>query len=123
MCIRFVRSRTRESFAYANLFGLLLPDVPPSYNVAPTHTVPAVRCTEQREAVLMRWGLVPSWSRDGKSRFTARAETAAEKPSFRSAFRKRRCLIPADGYFEWQATSAGKQPYLFRVRGGEPFAF
>ena len=71
----------------------------------------------------MRWGLIPSWSRDGKAPLiNARAETVADKPAFRSAFRKRRCLVPADGFYEWQALPGRKRPFLFRRPDGTPFA-
>jgi putative SOS response-associated peptidase YedK len=111
-------------YEYADLYGLALPDVPPSYNVAPTQPVPVVRLADgRREAAVVRWGLVPSWSRDGRPFINAMAETAHEKPTFRAAFKRRRCLVVADGYFEWAGTGRAKQPYLFRLAGGEPFAF
>ncbi|MBV9124870.1 MAG: SOS response-associated peptidase, partial [Planctomycetes bacterium] len=81
---------------------------------------------EQREMSLLRWGLVPSWAEDpaiGNRLINARAETAAEKPAFRSAFRQRRCLIPADGFYEWQRHPGGKTPYYFSLRDKQPFAF
>src|SRR4051812_9711668 len=122
MCGRFVRHT--NVYELTDLLGVPWPDVPPSYNVAPTQAVPVVReGTDGREGVVMTWGLVPSWSKDGKPLINARGETAADKPTFRSAFKTRRCLIPATGYFEWQATDGGKQPWLFRLLGGEPFAF
>jgi putative SOS response-associated peptidase YedK len=102
-------------------------EIPPSYNVAPTQQVAAVledeggRCLE-----MLRWGLVPSWADDpeiGARMINARSETAAEKPSFRRAFRGRRCLIPADGFYEWKRENGGKQPYYFRMQDGRPFAF
>jgi putative SOS response-associated peptidase YedK len=92
----------------------------PRFNVAPTQPIAVIR---PGELVALRWGLVPSWSKDCKGFINARAETAAEKPTFRSAFKKRRCLIPADGFYEWQRTKAGKRPYFIRLRDGEPFAF
>jgi putative SOS response-associated peptidase YedK len=101
--------------------------LPLRYNIAPTQDVPVIRQADAgRELVTMRWGLIPSWSKDPKKGpllINARADTVAEKPSFRSAFKKRRCLIPADGFYEWKADGRKKQPYLFEVDGGEPFAF
>jgi putative SOS response-associated peptidase YedK len=79
-----------------------------------------------RQVALLRWGLVPGWASDpriGFSCINARAETAASKPAFRSAFRRRRCLIPTDGFFEWQKQGKARQPFLFRIRDGQPFAF
>jgi putative SOS response-associated peptidase YedK len=76
--------------------------------------------------VFLRWGLIPSWAGDpriGNRLINARAETAAEKPSFRSAFRQRRCLVLADGFYEWQRLDGKKQPYYFRMRDSQPFAF
>lgn len=101
----------------------------PRYNIAPTQEVAAVRSAAggpQRELVFFRWGLIPGWADDpgiGNRLINARAETAAEKPSFRSAFRQRRCLILADGFFEWQKLAGRKQPHYFRLRDGQAFAF
>jgi putative SOS response-associated peptidase YedK len=128
MCGRFTLTDPRE--ALSHLFPLLdFPDVPPNYNVAPTQAVLAVRVPAGRdrpEPALLRWGLVPSWADDpaiGNRLINARAETAAEKPAFRSAFRQRRCLVLADGFYEWQKVGGTKQPYRFRLRDGAPFAF
>jgi putative SOS response-associated peptidase YedK len=98
------------------------------YNVAPTQSVPIVRAKDStREMVLVRWGLIPSWAKDaniGYRLINATADTVATKPSFRSAFKKRRCLIPADGFYERQKLKdGGKQPYLVRLNGEEGFAF
>jgi len=110
-------------------------DLTPRYNIAPTQQVPVIRQVganqtdsdgTQRECVAMRWGLIPSWAKDtsiGNRMINARGETVAEKPSFRAAFKRRRCLIPADGYYEWQAGSKPKQPYHFHLEEDEPFAF
>jgi len=101
----------------------------PRYNIAPTQNVPVVRLkpdTAKRELVLLRWGLIPSWAKDPKiaySTINAKAETVAEKPAFRSAFRKRRCLIPATGFYEWQQEGKQKQPMYIRLRDHRPFAF
>jgi putative SOS response-associated peptidase YedK len=127
MCGRIVRTASRETVA--ELFQV--PDPPtlfPLYNIAPTQPVLAVREAATgtgRELVTLRWGLIPHWSSDpkiGNRLINARAETAAEKPAFRSAFRKRRCLIPADAYYEWQKLEKTKQPYVFRMKDGRTFA-
>jgi putative SOS response-associated peptidase YedK len=100
----------------------------PRYNIAPTQTVPIVRLDEsgQRRVDGARWGLVPHWAKDpsiGNRMINARSETAADKPAFRSAIRRRRCLIPADGFFEWHRVAGGKQPYHIRFRDRRVTAF
>ncbi|MDP9474197.1 MAG: SOS response-associated peptidase [Actinomycetota bacterium] len=104
------------------------PSLTPSYNIAPTQHVAAVVEEDGggRRLETFRWGLVPSWAKDpsiGNKMINARAETVAEKPSFRSAFKRRRCLIVADGFYEWQKTDGGKQPHYFRMEDSSPFAF
>ncbi|HEX4953865.1 MAG TPA: SOS response-associated peptidase [Thermoanaerobaculia bacterium] len=105
------------------------PSLAPRYNVAPTQEVPAVRAAKGggRELAMMKWGLVPRWAEDpsiGNRLINARSETAAEKPSFRSAFKRQRCLVLADGFYEWQKAAGGvKQPFHIRLAGGGPFAF
>lgn len=103
------------------------PNFPPRYNIAPTQPVPVVRIEEgRRRFVLMRWGLLPSWVKDPKEFplvINVRSETARQKPSFRAAFLRRRCLMPADGFYEWQRAGAAKQPYLFRRPDRGIFAF
>ena len=97
----------------------------PGYNIAPTESVLTVRNVEGREAAFMRWGLVPFWAKDpkiGARMINARAETVAEKSAFRNALKKRRCLVLADGYYEWQKTPVGKRPFRIVMRSGEPFA-
>ena len=99
---------------------------PPRYNVAPTQPVLAVRSGDPRHASYMRWGLVPSGTRStpsGPPLINARAETVAERPSFRSALMRRRCLIPADGFYEWQRMGAARRPVRITLASGEPFAF
>lgn len=102
---------------------------PPRYNIAPTQMAPVVRLNEEgvRELSLLRWGLIPAWVKDAKmgaSLINARAETVVEKPSFRTAFKRRRCLIPADGYFEWEKLSEKeKQPHLIHLPEDRVFAF
>ena len=103
----------------------------PRFNIAPSQSVAVVRITPAaaeatRELAWLRWGLVPSWADDpaiGNRLINARAETAHQKPAFRAAFRRRRCLVPADGFYEWRRTGSGKQPYFFRLRDDRPFAF
>ena len=99
---------------------------PPRYNIAPTQPVLAVRSGEPRQALYMRWGLIPFGGRStpsGPPLINARAETVAERPSFRSALVRRRCLIPADSFYEWQRDSAGRRPVRIRLASEEPFAF
>jgi len=98
------------------------------YNIAPTQEAPVIRlagdATGDRELTLLKWGLVPFWAEDpsiGNRMINARAETVAEKPSFRTSFKKRRCIVPADGFYEWQKTGSGKQPYFFRLKSRQPF--
>lgn len=103
------------------------PNFPPRYNVAPTQPVPIVRLIEgQRQFALVRWGLLPSWVKDPKA-FTllinARGETAKDKPAFRAAMKRRRCLFPADGFYEWKREGMSKRPYFVRAKSGGPIAF
>ncbi len=131
MCGRYTL-RTEPS-QIAKLFDLdeddEYPDLAPRYNIAPTQDVAAVRLNsekDRRELVLLRWGLIPFWAKEakiGNRMINARAETVAEKPSFRSAFAKRRCLVVADGFYEWQKTGGKKQPYFIHRQDDEPFAF
>ena len=110
------------------LFGLeLAGELSPRYNIAPSQPVAAVRAGEggARELTLLQWGLIPSWAKDpaiGSRMINARAETAAEKPSFRAAMKRRRCLIPASGFYEWARVGAAKQPFFIRMKEGRPFA-
>jgi putative SOS response-associated peptidase YedK len=105
----------------------LVPDLGARYNIAPTQAVPVVRQTgSRRELALLRWGLIPHWAREertGYSMINARAETVAQKPAFRAAMRTRRCLVPADGFYEWRAAGRVKQPYHIRLRDADVFAF
>lgn len=106
----------------------VLDDLEPRYNVAPTQEVPIVRRDGRRRVALHRWGLVPEWADDrkvGARMINARSETIAVKPAFRDAFRERRCLVPADGFYEWLAVEEGrpKIPHYIRLRSAEPFAF
>jgi putative SOS response-associated peptidase YedK len=104
---------------------------PDRFNIAPSQEVPVVRHVEgaapgSRQLALLRWGLIPSWAKDPKIAFqciNARSETAADKPAFRSASKRRRCLLPASGFYEWEKKGKAKQPYLFQLKDGEPFVF
>ena len=125
MCGRFVITSAPE--ALRQLFGYLeQPNFPPRYNIAPTQPIPVVMSENGRHFRLMRWGLWPAWVKDPR-KFTllinARAESVKEKPAFKNAIRRRRCLIPADGYYEWQSLSGGKQPYFIYRRDGRPIGF
>jgi putative SOS response-associated peptidase YedK len=98
----------------------------PRYNIAPTQTVIVVNDTGDRQLVPMRWGLIPSWAKDpsiGNRMINARAESIAEKPAFRAALKRRRCIIPADGFYEWQRTVSSKQPVRIVLKSREPFGF
>jgi putative SOS response-associated peptidase YedK len=128
MCGRFTLFEADKVLSRG--FGVSgIPPLSPRYNIAPSQPVAAVRATptgEGRELAFLRWGLIPSWSKDpaiGNRLINARAETAQEKPSFRSAFRRHRCLIPTNGFYEWQRLERGKQPYFVRMRDGQLFAF
>ncbi|MBN2497206.1 MAG: SOS response-associated peptidase [Deltaproteobacteria bacterium] len=125
MCGRFAiispADELREAFA-------LLEAGPyePRYNAAPTQLLPVIPNRGERRLELFRWGLIPHWSRDpgiGAKLINARAETLTEKPSFRQAFARQRCLVPANGFYEWKRSGRTKQPYFIRTRAKAPFAF
>ncbi|MBW4630619.1 MAG: SOS response-associated peptidase [Iphinoe sp. HA4291-MV1] len=128
MCGRFTLIQTAEAL-YQTFHVEKVPELKPQYNIAPTQMVGAVLYNQQskkREFRQLRWGLIPSWSKEapnGAKLINARAETVAEKPAFRSAFKYRRCLIVADGFYEWQLQAEKKQPYYFRLQEGKPFGF
>lgn len=134
MCGRFGLMATWEEIAA--MYRLLgrapeaMHAIAPRFNIAPTQPVLAVRESADggREATFFRWGLVPSWAKDvdiGARTINARADTVADKPSFRAAFRRRRCLIPVSGFYEWQATEGKgpKQPFWIAMADGRPFSF
>jgi putative SOS response-associated peptidase YedK len=129
MCGRFTLAQPPQQIAKA--FGLSdVPSFPPRYNIAPTQPVGVIvqdRDSGKREYRLMVWGLIPAWVKDPSTfanLINARAETIAEKPSFRTAYKYRRCLIPADGFYEWQKVKSGpKQPFYFTLRDNGLFAF
>jgi putative SOS response-associated peptidase YedK len=112
----------RALFGYAEQ-----PNFPPRYNVAPTQPIAIVRLINgKRQFALVRWGLLPSWVKDPKAfslLINARGETVNEKPAYKAAMKRRRCLIPADGFYEWKAAGSRKQPYYVRAKSGTPLAF
>jgi putative SOS response-associated peptidase YedK len=125
MCGRFSLTGSPESLAFQ--FGLAqVPPLTPRYNIAPSQPVLAIKEDNagSRETAHFRWGLVPSWSKDfGQGWINARAETAMVKPAFKAALRRRRCLIPAIGFYEWKGSGRGKQPYFIHLEGRSLFAF
>jgi putative SOS response-associated peptidase YedK len=131
MCGRFARRSTQE--VLADWFGVAIEDMPwfaPTFNAAPQSTQPVVRLnrdTGKREFALARWGLVPFWAKDAKfgySTINARAEEVVSKPAYREAFKKRRCLVPADAFYEWQKLNAKTRcPFAIALRSSEPYAF
>src|SRR6516164_7125474 len=131
MCGRFTLRCPAKLLADA--FGLSQePSLEPRYNVAPTQQVPIIRVlrtnpdTKERQLVPMRWGLVPRWADDpaiGNRMINARAESVSSKPAFRGAFQYRRCLVPADGFYEWKKEGGKKQPLYIHRKDGQPFAF
>lgn len=129
MCGRFILGGNVQALAEQFSFTLEgVREFPPRYNIAPSQPVAVVRARNvkgDRELALLRWGLIPGWAKDpamGNPMINARAETAAEKPSFRAAFKRRRCLILADGFYEWKKVPGGKQPYHIRREDGAAFA-
>lgn len=110
----------------AELFDGLEPEnLEPRYNIAPTQDVAAIRKDGSPELAWLRWGLLPWWASEkkiGSRMINARCETVREKPAFRDAFQRRRCLVLADGFYEWKATADGKQPVFIRMKDGQPFA-
>src|SRR5215475_893335 len=126
MCGRYTLTSAPE--ALRTLFGHPeRPNFPPRYNIAPTQPVAIVRLVEnRRQFALVRWGLLPSWVKDPKNfslLINARGESLNDKAAFSAAMKYRRCLVPADGFYEWKAVGPGKQPYYVRAKSGEPFAF
>ena len=127
MCGRYTRKE--ELSRLADVLRILLPpDLKPRYNIAPGQMVPAVRNHAEggREFVMLKWGLIPSWAKDpsiGYKMINARTETVAEKPSFRKSFKHQRCLILADGFYEWKREGKAKQPYYIHFKDSRPCAF
>ena len=128
MCGRYSLVAGADQLALRFDFDARAVDLSPNYNVAPSQSVLTVRAAEgpHREASLMRWGLIPSWAKDmsiGYRMINARAETVAERPSYRTALHRRRCLVIADGFYEWQREGKARRPMRVTLRSGEPFAF
>jgi len=126
MCGRYTITSAPE--AYRALFGYAeQPKFPARYNIAPTQPIPIVRLDQgERHFALVRWGLIPSWVKDPNDfalLINARGESVTDKPAFRNAMKRRRCLVPADGFYEWQAAGGRKQPYYIRAKSGAPLAF
>lgn len=129
MCGRF--TRTANPKAIEDEFKVTVPPdvlLKPRYNIAPTQIIPAVlESAGERIVSELRWGLIPAWAKEaaiGSRLINARSETLSEKPSFRNAFRRRRCLIPASGFYEWQRVEKGaKQPFYFRLKDKDVFGF
>jgi putative SOS response-associated peptidase YedK len=127
MCGRFTQAQIAE--LDREVFKLLeMPALEPRYNIAPTQDVAVIRQRRSGERVMhfLRWGLIPAWAREpaiGNRMINARAETLHSKPAFEKPFRRQRCLVPADGFYEWKKTEEGKQPFYIRRRDERPFAF
>jgi putative SOS response-associated peptidase YedK len=123
MCGRFVQKSPANQMQ--NFFDIKgpVPNFGPRYNLAPTQEAATVVADKDgRHLALKKWGLIPAWSKEGKAEFAtfnARAESVREKPTFRQAFQKRRCIVPADGFYEWTGPKGGKVPHLFERRDGE----
>ena len=123
MCGRFTLKQPPRRINLVN-FDDYFPTLPPRYNIAPTQDVLSVVQTgANREAKLLQWGLIPFWSKEPKGIINARVETIDEKASFNESFEKRRCLIFADGFYEWERNGKISQPYYFKLKDGKPFAF
>ncbi|MBT8136074.1 MAG: SOS response-associated peptidase [Gammaproteobacteria bacterium] len=125
MCGRFAFYAPAE--AVTRIFGVEdPPDIEPRFNIAPTQFVPIIRADSdgERSVSMLRWGLVPFWAKDkaiGNRMINARAETLSEKPAYKSPFRKRRCIVPANGFYEWKKQGSVKQPYFISHGGDKPF--
>lgn len=121
---RFVRKSTIEVIAQEFEVKKVTSDLNPSYNIAPGDNIAAIINDGTNRLIQFRWGLIPSWAKDssiGNKMINARAETLNEKPSFRTAFKKRRCLIVADGFYEWRKEGKGKTPLYFHLKSNRPF--
>ncbi|MEI7635117.1 MAG: SOS response-associated peptidase [bacterium] len=128
MCGRFILKSPADRIAEA--MGVSdCPNLPPRFNIAPTQPVLVARLNQKmpaREFRIMQWGFIPAWAKDpaiGSRLINARADSLPNKPAFRAAFLRRRCLIPADGFYEWTAPPEGKQPFLFTMQDNSTFAF
>jgi putative SOS response-associated peptidase YedK len=126
MCGRFVLTASTEAIQQTFDLDTLPNGMLPRYNIAPTQPVAVVTDAHPRQLTFQRWGLIPSWAKDpaiGNTLINARSETIEEKPAFRTAFKRRRCLIPADGFYEWQKRGKDKAPIFIHLKGHDLFAF
>ena len=127
MCGRFVQTQSAETYAeYFSVDAIRAEPLPPSWNVAPTDTVYAIaEHNDERQLGSFEWGLIPWWAKDRKiaaKHINARVETAADKPAFRDSFREKRCIVPADGFYEWEKKDKGKLPHFIHTSTGDPLA-
>ena len=126
MCGSYVFATNPQQMTKRFSLAAVPPDLPARYNVAPQMHMPVIVANSPYQLDFMRWGLVPSWAKDesvGYKTINARAETVAERPAYRAALRYHRCLVPANGFYEWCATPRGKQPYFIHLRDEPLFAF
>ncbi|MDD2621253.1 MAG: SOS response-associated peptidase, partial [Syntrophomonadaceae bacterium] len=127
MCGRYTLTVDKETLSERFGCSFIVPDYRPRYNAAPTQSMPVVlQELGQRNIMMMRWGMIPRWAKDsqmGSKLINARIETVAEKPAFRDSFQKRRCIIPADGYYEWLRLGQTKQPMRIVLKSRELFGF
>jgi putative SOS response-associated peptidase YedK len=126
MCGRYVLSTPAPTLSKE--FGLeqTLFSIQPNYNIAPSQPIIVIANEGEKKVIQCRWGFIPHWAKDpsiGHKMINARAETVAEKPAFRDAFKKHRCLIPSDGFFEWRKEKGGKVPLFIHLKNGHPFSF
>jgi putative SOS response-associated peptidase YedK len=124
MCGRFTQTQSVPKISQEFGVAQVSCDLGPSYNIAPTQKVAVIITDGVKQLVPVRWGLVPSWAKDismGSKMINARAETITEKASYRNAFKKRRCLVVADGFYEWQNLGGTKRPIYIRLKSGKPF--
>ena len=126
MCGRYTLTIDPAELQDMLALGEMPAELHPRYNIAPTQSVPVVTSADDRKVELFHWGLIPSWSKDpsmASRMINARAETLHEKPAYRVPFARKRCLILADGFFEWKQQGKGKQPFFIHLKSREPFAF
>ena len=126
MCGRFVRITPIPVMAERFMAKQIFADLSPSYNIAPSQKVVIINDEGVRQLIQSKWGFIPSWAKDpsiGNKMINARSETVSEKPAFRSAFKRHRCLVIADGFYEWRTKGKRKFPMYVRLKSGEPFGF
>lgn len=126
MCGRFTLTANAEAIQAAFNVQTINAELLPRYNIAPTQPVAVVLSNGERHLEMFRWGLIPFWAKDpaiGNRMINARAETVAEKPSFKTPLKHKRCLVVSDGFYEWRKEESGKTPMYIRLASGEPFAF